>query len=307
MVKRLSRKPEITSLYVSGMRRLLAVAALLVVALPAHGQAATNPVLDVGAPILEEEPNIPIHHAGVILVPWTYTFPNPGAAAAAFALGSTTISWVLGCAEGQVAIVGPSETTITFAAGTTDYSGTASLSIQATADTPGLRELSCRIEGSAGGTVQTLQSTDANDFLEVVAWNGNVVFASPPPRQAGPQKQIPYPIDITNEGNSQIQIQWEVIEAAGKWAILVPEPITLDAGQSVTTIATAVTPFSNGYNKDRESLQIRAIVTPVGGDERIATETIALGATVRGWYVPGPSIGFAVAALALAGSLTRRT
>lgn len=291
------------------MRVLLLLLVLFAWATPVQGQGmATNPVLDVGAPALDGETAIPIHHAGVLAVPWTYTFPNAAAASAAVALGNTTLVWMLGCAEGQVAIVGPASTPIQFTPGSTSYTGTARLSIQATPDTPGLRELACRIEGVAGGSVQTLQATDANDFAMDVAWNGEVTFSSVATRQAGPQKQIPYPIEVTNAGNSRVLVSWEALDdPGGRWNILVPEPLTLDAGQTATAIATVATPYDNGYNKDSGTFQIRAVVTsPSDPDLVLASQEIPLGATVRGWYVPGPSPLLAFAALALAGILARR-
>lgn len=253
---------------------------------------------------------IPTQGPGAVLVvDWTYSFPNPASAAAAVALTNTSIEWSLTCTEAGVTLVGPSSTNIAFAAGQARYDGTTELLVRATPDTPGLQKLPCRLQGEAGRGSQTLHATGFSDFEPSVAFTGNLTFTTPTPqRMAGPQKQIPYAIEIVNEGNARVIVRWELVDApGGRWNILLPDRVTVDPGQSTTAIVTVLTPFDNGYNKGATEFQVRANPAAAEDPNLLGPTTdLILKAQVKGWYVPGPSPAVLLAGLALLGLTVRR-
>ncbi len=121
--------------------------------------------------------------------------------------------------------------------------------------------------------------------------------------QGGPQKQLPYELVLTNDGNARIQVQFAVGEAPEEGVLVVPDPVIVDVGATVTAIATYVTPFANGYNDVDEPLSVIASPATTATRTEGEPQEIQLNAKTKGFYVPGPGI---LAPLLVAFALARR-
>ncbi|MGB1586007.1 MAG: hypothetical protein ACPHID_03045 [Thermoplasmatota archaeon] len=111
-------------------------------------------------------------------------------------------------------------------------------------------------------------------------------------KQGGPQKQIPFNLEVTNFGNGQTKINFEVTEKpSGKWQGLAPDVLLLDekggTRESSTVAFTVVTPFKNGWNNEEGGFTV--LLKPeysFDPDQKGSEVAVTLVARVRGVYVP---------------------
>lgn len=284
------------------MRLLPALALSVVLLAPpsALAQEQAEPLLEVGAPFFGEGLAIPVApDDGLWQVPWSLTFSN--AVVAAQSASQVSISWALSCDQ-DIRLLDPTPTLVQYAAGEDSYAGVAELRVTAAPTAQGDVPVRCTMNGTATDENGVMQATDSVEYGALIEFKGSIaVVVSSSMRQAGPQKQIPYPIEITNTGNSRTKVAFEMVDSPkGKWNALVPEQVVLDPGQTLVAIFTVATPFSNGYNNGGESFVVRATPTSVL-DSNVQADSVEIPfqAQVKGWYVPGPSM--ALLALALAG------
>ncbi|MFA5945211.1 MAG: hypothetical protein WC876_12185 [Candidatus Thermoplasmatota archaeon] len=291
--------------------RLLTVAPLLLLLAIPPSWAQGDPILatlDLDVPTVGGEGRIAVApESAPLMVPWTYKFANPATASAALAGGNTSIAWTLACASGNITLLG-SPTTIPVEAGKTDYTGTALLQVSASADTQGMMGLNCTISGSVPN-VGAAATTASEPFNPEVAFVGSIRLGVPVKmRTAGPQKIIPYEIEVENLGNSLTSVSFEFAsDFNGKWNGILPESLLIEPGATETAVLAIATPYKTGPNKG--SMEIVLVATPHAAtdEDQVGPAVDAqLLAKVRGWYIPGPSPILLLAGLAVAALAARR-
>ncbi len=284
------------------MRLLPALAMILALLAPpgAWAQDEAAPVLDVSAPFFGEGVAIPVGPNDALWqVPWSLTYTN--AVVAAQSASQTSISWSLACDE-DVRLLDPVPTMVQFAAGEETYTGIAEVRVAAAPTARGDVPMRCTMTGTVTDENGITQATGSVQYSAQIAFQGSIETVVPSGmRQAAPQKQIPYPIEITNTGNSRTQVVFEMVDApGGKWNAILPEQVVLDPGETRVAVFTVATPFANGFNNGDGSFVVRAIPTSVLNPNVQADPVeIPFQAQVKGWYVPGPSL--ALLALGIAG------
>lgn len=303
MVKGSARKAQVRPRTVTRMR-WIAWLALLVVAIPAAHAQETGPNLTLVGVTLTGA--IPYQAVAMMAVDWRYELPSPGAATA---LGNTTIAWSLSCPGNQFALAHSVSTAISFMPAMTQYTGTEQLPIQPHPEAIGLEVVSCTLAAAAGRGQILLEAATERPIDLHVAWHGNLTIEPlGEKRQAGPQKQTPYPIQVTNHGNARAVVSWSMAQRPGDdWQVLLPEAITLDVGETEIVNVVVATPFQNGYNRGDTDFTVRAVASAFA-DPAVQAEPqdVPLKSSVRGWYVPGPSLGLMLVAVAGAVILTRK-
>ncbi len=274
---------------------LLLLLAASLVALPADAQVQ-EASLNAAAPTVQAQPSGLLD----VAVPWTYAPPTP------LATNAVTVSWTLDCAAHgsttQSAETQPEPGAATIA-------GTMALRLQLV-DAVAEVDYPCQLSGNATGATPTQEATSLPYQLTVaipLSFDISVV-----PRdtnqKAGPQKMVPYFLDLANNGNGRVTIVFEQLEKRhDRWEALAPEPVTLGAGQKQTIPFIVSTTFHNGYVKDGQGFVLRA--TPVSAnDEKLAGEPvlIELQADAEGFYVPGPEPALLALGLVGLARLVRR-
>lgn len=287
--------------------RLLAFAlALTVLALippaDAQGTGQFPPEFTLGTPTLSPAGAIkPDIGTAQVSIPWTYSFSSAGTNLGSTSKPSSIIVWQQPtCDRAGVLITGTlAETIILPAAPETSTTGTSKFNVEVTQEAPGETAITCTFqarvaavvgttvgESSIGQTVLTVRA----DFLGLISVNVPQTI-----KQAGPQKQIRYDLEITNLGNARSDIIFTLSEGAteGGWNPLPPPKITLESTQqggqnTVQTVAfTVATPFKNGWNNKETSMILT--VTPQSTkdvESAGASVDIPVLARVRGVYVP---------------------
>lgn len=286
---------------------VLALSVVLLVPPGALAQDQAEPVLDVGAPFFGEGLAIPVApNDGLWQVPWSLTYAN--AVVAAQSASQVSISWSLACDQ-DIRLLDPALTMVQYAAGEASYAGVAELRVTAAVTAQGDVPVPCTLTGTAADANGVTQANNSEEFEAMVEFKGSIAALVPSSmRQAGPQKQIPYPIEITNTGNSRTKVVFELVDSPeGKWNALTPEQVVLDPGQTLVAVFTVATPFANGYNNGDGSFVVRATPTSVL-DPNVQADPVEIPfqAQVKGWYVPGPSMALLAFALAGLAAVVRR-
>jgi hypothetical protein len=239
-------------------------------------------------------------------VKWTVSFSNAAAAEAALADGKATLSWSLDCGAHGLRL-GNATTPVPPQPGQTTVSGRSVLGIQAAAGTLGMEALPCSlgVRFSDGAGAATGEAEVA--FEPTVDFVDGLSVAAPGPRMAGPQKQIPFAIDLSNGGNSRTRVAFAMDRPGGQWNAILPETVVLEPGETATAVFTVVTPFHQGYNAEGATFALR-VLPSADADPAVAGEprSVEVHARAEGWYVPGPSLPLALAALAGAALALRR-
>lgn len=178
------------------------------------------------------------------------------------------------------------------------YSEDANLFVTVPRTAPGLVTATCTF--TATGTELLQQGVPApaeyaGSFpLNVGYYSLNQVQVATKLKQAGPQKQVPFELEVTNFGNARTQYLFEVTNApGGKWNALPPEVMLLDSPNSGTgtptntAIFTVATPFKNGWNNDEGAYTITIKPSAADDAEKIGNPLTAnILVRVRGVYVP---------------------
>lgn len=288
-----------------------ATALLLLVAVAPHGSAQggagqATAQFTVGTPSLAPTgPITPDTGVATATVPWTYSITTPAVGPAVGSLSGTAIlQWTdPACENGNVVISGslvqqipiagdPGQTTIT-------ETGTSSFNIQVTQDAPGEQPIKCTFSGKVLAPFQQVPETDEQsasafvtaDYLGLISANIPTTI-----KQAGPQKQIRYDIEITNLGNARSTINFNLRgedPSSGGWNPVPPTQIVLESQaqggtETTKTVSFLVsTPFKNGWNNKDTTflLEIQPVSTK---DVQKVGQSVNLNvlARVRGVYVP---------------------
>lgn len=275
----------------------VALAAALILLLPtAVAQTGVPPptitVTKVSPPTAPVKPQI---ETPPLTVDFTYTLQNPGLTAGSAAASSVPVTITPACQNG-VTITGAQTTLVTIQAGQVSAAGKGNFQVSVPRTAPGLQAIPCtlKIKADANGAnpavpEQTVPFTVTADYYSV-----NQVKVASKLKQASPQKQVPFEMEITNFGNARTAYVFELGAApGGKWNAILPEVLLLDSPNSGqgsptnTAIFTVATPFKNGWNNLEGSYQI--VIKPSSADDptKVGNDLTAnMLVRVRGVYVP---------------------
>lgn len=294
---------------------LLGIAAIAAVAQSVQAQAA---LLDLEADAI----TTPIQPDGTgatfkVKAKYTLTVTPLIASGSVFSTANVRITFT-GCPSGvtvsgpgsiQVPI-GPTSSTNT-ASGT--YEGEATYAMTATRDVPGLKGQRCDINGNvdAIGNQAAVPAAEAKITQQFLVGYFPLVQAKVDTKiaEAGPQKSIPYNIQLENKGNAQTQITFSLgtPEPEGsKWNPILPEVLILDStgdpGGKLSDTAqfSVATPFKNGWNNEEKSFQVVMLPTAATDASKAGNVITAnVLARVRGIYVPALEPVLLIGALGL--------
>jgi hypothetical protein len=236
-----------------------------------------------------------------INVPWVFSFSQTGTNLGSASKPTSTIVWSEpNCDKPGVLISGSLAETIVLPTGQqSSVPGSSTSNIEVTQEAPGEVAIKCTLSAYVkavfgtqipDSTVGTAILVVKADFLGLISVNvpGTI-------KQAGPQKNIKYTLDITNLGNSQTDLIFSLSEGAtsGGWNPLAPPKITLGSTQqgATNTVATVEftvnTPYKNGWNNKEKSMTLT--ITPQSTKDfetKGAPVDVPVLARVRGVYVP---------------------
>ena len=224
---------------------------------------------------------------------------NPQFTSAAAANSNLKVDFTFNCPT-YVIITGSTSVILPIAPSPTaaSYPGSGSFNIAVTRAAPGLQQLPCTVTATAtslnaqypaASSAPTPFSVSA-DYYALVQATVNTLL-----KQAGPQKQVPFQVDLTNFGNARTKISFELISEpkSGRWQPLVPTQLYLESPNSGLTPTqnqatfTVSTTYKNGWNNIEGSFQVNmkseaADVPEKPGDEQLMNFVVR----VRGVYVP---------------------
>ena len=178
-------------------------------------------------------------------------------------------------------------------------------------DAPGLEALQCSfsVKAAAGNPPNALP--ESNTITQSITVKGTYVpliqanVANGKLKTTGPQKEVPYQLELTNFGNAKTVVNFKITDepAGGKWNALAPEQVTLNTEQSglgnKQTIPFLVsTTYKNGWNNAVGGYTLE--LTPIAfidPEQKGTPTTVNVLARVRGVYVPGVEPFLLVAAV----------
>jgi hypothetical protein len=300
---------------------LTALAGLCVASLPAATAQAT-PVFSLdSAPTVSGTPVTVNTGQASITINWHYNYQLPVQSIGA-AFTAATLTWDgIACPPG-VTLSGSFSQSIDLsksAAGQSSSIGDKSVfTLTASPDAPGEKPLECTMNGhvEAVGQVAKASNTVNARIPFTVKYYGLLTTTIPTTiAEAGPQKEIRYDITLTNLGNANTNVNFELAtEAPVGWSPVPPTPLILGPSQQAggsdftKTVSFLVsTPHKNGWNNDQTAFQLKIIPgSTINTDQKGNEVAVNVLARVRGIYVPGPEPFLLVAAL-LGTALLART
>lgn len=268
--------------------------ALLILAPVASAQATAKLQVAVKAPTVLIKPQI---ENPSFAVDYQYTFDNPAFAPSGVATSNVVIEFPFQCTNGVI-ITGPQSVVKPIASPNSPTTGTANFQVSIPRTAPGLQNLQCTLKAKAQTLNQATPATSESVVPFTVTadyYSVNQVKLTSKLKQSGPQKQVPFDMEITNFGNARTQYTFELgNQPGGKWQQILPEVLLLDSPNSGqgsptnTAVFTVATPYKNGWNNIQGSYQI--VVKPSAADDPTKTGnplTANMLVRVRGVYVPG--------------------
>ncbi len=279
---------------------LAGTALLMVAAAMVPTASAQTPTLDltVDAP---DGAIIPEAQIGQLSATVVYQYSNPLQVGGSLSSQSLTITFAVTCPS-TILVVGPQTKIMSLSASESQTGGTvdADFQITITRQAPGLQSLQCTMQVSAPALVQTAVPApgEATQTFSLLADYYSLVQAklTTKVKQAGPQKNVPFSIELTNFGNARTLISFETAQrpTGKRWEILLPDQIILDSpnggGEGKTTdtaTLTVVTPYKNGWNNEQGAFQVNIKPSSADQAEKIGNPIQAnVLVRVRGVYVP---------------------
>lgn len=272
----------------------------LIFAPMAQAQTGTTLDMTVTAPSGNLVPEVQI---GTLKADIEYSGQSAPQALAPLAATSLPITFNPQCPS-TVLVVGPTTKIMplnpTEGAGTLQGSTSASFQVSITRDAPGLKSIQCTL--TAAAPALTSAGVEAPDdaqqrFIVTADYYGLLqAKVATKIQQAGPQKEVPFSIELTNFGNARTQVSFEITNApAGeRWTAVVPDNIILDSpnggGEGKTSdnaVFTVSTPYKNGWNNEQGAYQITIRPTSADVPDKQGNPLAAnVLVRVRGVYVP---------------------
>ena len=275
----------------------LAITALMLMPSVA-AQGAGAPVMNINKVGVPQTPIKPQIENPSFVLEYTYTLPTPALSPVGTAQSGVNIQFSFTCQNG-VQITGPASKLQAITAGANAANvGSASFQVTIPRTAPGLQALSCIAKARGDAVNQGVPASNEAQFPFTVTsdyYSVNQVKVASKLKQSGPQKQVPFEMEITNFGNARTQYTFELgTQPGGKWQQILPEVLLLDSPNSGqgsptnTAVFTVATPFKNGWNNIQGSYQI--VVKPSASDDPTKAGnplTANMLVRVRGVYVPG--------------------
>jgi hypothetical protein len=275
----------------------VAIAALMLLPSAAAQGGVPPPQIKVNKVGVPSTPIKPQIENPSFQVDFDYTLPNQAFSASGQVTQNVNVVLTFQCQFG-VTVTGPSAYLVTLQPGQNTANGKPNFQVTIPRTAPGLQALPCNLKikadspnaGIPGVPEQTVPFTVTADYYSV-----NQVKVASKLKQSGPQKQVPFEMEITNFGNARTQYTFELgAKPTGKWNAILPEVLLLESPNSGqgspkdTAIFTVATPFKNGWNNLEGSYQI--VVKPSSADDPTKAGnplTANMLVRVRGVYVPG--------------------
>lgn len=255
---------------------------------------------------------------------FTYSPANPQlAAGAATAQPNIAVTATKGDCSPYILIIGSLSSSVTLtqaeSAQATPKEVKISFQVGLKPDAPGLEALQCSfsVKAAAGNPAQSLP--ESNTVTQTITVKGTYVpliqanVANGKLKTTGPQKEVPYQLELTNFGNAKTVVNFAITNEpnGGKWEALAPEQVTLNTEQSglgnKQTIPFIVsTTYKNGWNNAVGGYTLELTPSAFIDAEQKGTPTqVNVLARVRGVYVPGVE-PFVLVAAVLGAALVAR-
>lgn len=255
--------------------------------------------LSLKAPSLAKSEIRPGLETTKLTVPFTWKPATQAVGNLPALAGGVPLEVTIGQCDANILVTGTFNQIIAYnVQSTTEFTGNIELQIALRPDAPGLEILTCEIRaqttGGGGGfyaasDVQSTRFQITGSYvpqLQAVV-NGKIA-------QGGPQKEVHYPVKITNFGNAKTVIIFDLPERpeGGKWAALPPENLILNSEQSGLKFEENIdfvvsTTYKNGWNNEQG--QYRLTMQPVAflDEQKSGIPTsVNILTKVRGVYVP---------------------
>ena len=232
---------------------------------------------------------------------------------------SAVIHLTPSCENPNVKLLGPNTVLITVTPGaTSSFPKDVTYQVSATRQAPGLQLITCTMKAQADalqGTAVPATTENAQTFTVTVDYFPYIsAKVSSATLDAGPQKPIPFAVVVTNFGNAQTQVTFQLAtEPTEEWKnVILPPPLTLDSPNSGgaktedTATLTVNTPYKNGWNNKEQAYTLT--MTPVAALDNSKAGvpiSVSMFARSRGIYVPGPEPMLLVAGILGAALLAR--
>jgi hypothetical protein len=250
--------------------------------------------------------------ACTVQVKWQFNYPaglplQPTGAATT----SATLIWTPASCPSGITLTGALNVNVPLGGSATQQKaidGQSDFTVFASPDAPGEKQLQCTFKGSVGAFGAVEKSNDADVSVPLSVKYYGLLTATIPTTiaEAGPQKEIRYDITLTNLGNANTNINFDLAaEAPVGWSPVPPAPLIIGPSQQAggadftKTVSFLVsTPHKNGWNNDQTAFQLK--ITPastINTDQKGNEIAVNVLARVRGIYVPGPEPFLLVAAL----------
>ena len=204
----------------------------------------------------------------------------------------------MNCPQDRLLVTGSTTDVVTVVPGSPSgtYTGTVNIQITVLREAPGMTPAQCTVTGSVGamqGAAVPASTTDTDSFQIIPDYLPYIEAQSAAKlRQGGPQKQIPFAIDLTNFGKAATKVSFAIESApSGKWQGLLPDPALLDPPggnlQSKQITFNVATPYKNGWNNDEGAFTLSMTPEYQYNSEKTGSPiTVTVLARVRGVYVP---------------------
>lgn len=280
---------------------ILAALAVLVVAMmlaPIASAQAVNPKVQIVKVGVQSTPIKPQIENPSFTVEFNYILDNPATTVGSAVNSAVTVDLTFQCQNGVV-VTGPAQVIVPIQAGATStFPGRGSYQINIPRTAPGLQAIPCLLKARAQQVNAGMPaSPEAQSPFTVTAdyYSVNQVKLASKLKQSGPQKQVPFEMEVTNFGNARTQYIFEIgaEPSKGKWNAILPEVLLLDSPNSGqgsptnTAVFTVATPFKNGWNNEEGAYQI--VIKPASADDPSKTGnplSANMLVRVRGVYVP---------------------
>lgn len=276
----------------------IALASVALMLMPTASAQAVNPkvqITKVGVPTTPIKPQI---ENPSFTVNFNYVLDNPAVTAGSAVNSVAVIDMTFQCQNGVV-ITGPAQVLVAISPNqASSFPGTGNFAVSIPRTAPGLQALPCVLKAKGETVNQGIPATPEAQFPFTVTadyYSVNQVKLSTKLKQSGPQKQVPFQMDITNFGNARTQYTFELTnKPSGKWNAILPEVLLVDSpntGQgtpTTTTTFTVATPFKNGWNNIEGAYQLTIKPSAADDPTKVGNPMTAnMLVRVRGVYVPG--------------------
>ncbi len=239
-------------------------------------------------------------------IPWTYTFGNAATPLVGAVQTSTTLTWVapVECNKPGVVVLGSFSELIPLgqgAATTGKVEQTSKFIVKVTEEAPGETTITCTMKAHMGAVGAIPQTSDSNVPFSVVAAYRGILSTSLENAigEAGPQAPITYNIRVDNLGNSESNVNFNLVEnkaaADSGWQPVIPSSFVLETAKKGGSATSRVVPFQiatphkNGWNNQETTFQLKITPSSQKDTANVGQEyTVTMLARVRGIYVPGP-------------------